>query len=199
MIGTVIAVGTTLGLLVLARRPRRRRRARSAGDEALSRLRRSGDNAMTWLGNTRVLIPGSAWADARKGGVDLLEAIGLVNPKAWAALRNAAAKLGLADVYLTSLYRSSGSGPHTEGRALDVGYLKRSGEPLVLLKRTAGDKRGEPELARRFREALVATAGVTQVLGPWWMYSKGSYDRPNDERTSLDVEHLTHVHLGVSA
>lgn len=147
------------------------------------------------LGGATLHLPASSWQNAREAGLSLEQSLGKLTGHAWIVLRTLVDELGLSDVWISSLYRATGTGPHTEGRGVDIGYLQRPGAPLVLLKREAdGAPALEPELARRAREVLARSRSVTQVLTPWWIRT-ASRDEPNDGKTDLDVEHRTHMHV----
>lgn len=118
-----------------------------------------------------------------------------VRPVGWDIVAAAARDLDLSEIYFTSLYRPTGTGPHTQGRGIDIGYVTRRGDPaLTLLRRENGQPIAEPELARELRESLVRH-GSTQVLTPWWIYSVGTRDDPNDMQRELDVSHQSHLHI----
>ncbi len=167
----------------------------------LARMRPSGPNAFeSSIGSTRLIFPASSWQNARQAGASFTDALGHLAPRGWLVLEQLARGLQLGELYLTSLWRASGTGPHTQGRGLDVGYLQRRKDAaLTLLARDAAADGDEPPLAKAARLLLQRSAHVSQVLTPWWMFSKGSYDRPNDSTSPLDVEHLTHLHVTLVA
>lgn len=149
------------------------------------------------VGTTKIIIPASAWENARDAGLDMRETVERVQPNAWPLLNAVASDLGLSEIYLTSLYRATGTGPHTEGRSVDIGYVRRGSEPLVLLRNDT-DPRSEPALAKALRLAL-KERGATQVLSPWWIYSKGTRDDPNTGAEGIDADHLSHLHVTLEA
>jgi hypothetical protein len=166
----------------------------------LRELRPAGPLAFeSRLNGARIHFPASAWQNARDAGLTFEQSLAKLGGHGWIVLRTLVDELGLSDVYVSSLYRATGTGPHVEGRGIDLGYLQRPGAPLVLLRRDAnGEPALEPELARRTREILVRSPSVTQVLTPWWIRTK-TRDGPNDGTTDLDVEHRTHLHVTTAA
>lgn len=165
-------------------------------------LRQTGPNDYeSSVGSTRLIFPASSWENARSAGLAFEDSLAQLTDSAWSTIGEIA-QLGLSDVYFSSLYRATGgTGPHTKGRGIDLGYVQRSGDAaLTLLKRDdAGEPEQEPALAQVVRNALVQSPHVTQVLSPWWMFSKGSYNRANDGMSDLDVEHFTHMHVTTAA
>lgn len=173
----------------------------SAADEVARRLVATGPSEFeSAIGKTTLIFPASSWANARSNGLSFDETLANLDPKAWEIVRRAARALDLSEIYISSGYRVGGSGPHTRGRGLDIGYVqRRSDHVLTLLKRENGSPQQEPELARLLREQLQQDPDVTQVLDPWWMYTRSNYSRPNNESFPLDVGHLTHLHITVAA
>lgn len=176
----------------------------TAAEEIARRLVATGPNEYeSALGRTTIIFPASSWGQARSNGLSFEQTLAALSPKAWEIIRRSAHALHLKTIYISSGYRVGyvgGNGPHTKGRGLDIGYVQDRADPvLTLLKRDNGSPHQEPDLARRLREQLQADPDVTQVLDPWWMYSKGSYSRPNNESSPLDVEHLTHLHITIAA
>lgn len=171
---------------------------RSRGSDAPrvpGELQPAGDGAYTMrVGNTSIILPESSWDNARDAGLDIYDVIDRTQPNAWPLLAAVAEDLGLSEIYITSLYRASGTGPHTHGRGVDIGYVRRHDEPLVLLRRNGGEPEVEPQLAMYLREAL-KDRGATQVLTPWWIFSKGTRDDPNTGAEGIDADHLSHLHI----
>ncbi len=175
--------------------------ARGRGSGIRQRMRAVGPDAFeSSVAGARLIFPASSWANARAAGASFDDVLEHMSPRAWIVLEQLARGLGLSEIYVTSMWRASGTGPHTSGRGLDVGYLRRPKDAaLTLLSRGADELGAEPPLAAAAREQLQRSTQVTQVLTPWWMFSKGSYDRPNDSTSPLDVEHLTHLHVTLAS
>jgi len=191
LIASVAVAGASLGYVAVTRE----RSADAIRNTVLRNLRSTGPaDYESTLGGTTLVFPEMAWRNARAAGLDIAETIRRTGDNAWLVLDDVSRQMDLATIYLTSIYRATGTGPHTRGNALDIGYVQARGEPLVLLKRIGGDPMQEPALAREFRQWLERSPRVTQVLGPWWMYG-GTRNRPNDMTSPLDVGHLTHVHI----
>ena len=156
-------------------------------------LKSTGDNVFTSrLADTTIIFPASSWENARDAGLTFGDVLAREQSNAWPMLNAVGQELGLSEIYISSLYRATGTGPHTEGRAIDIGYVRRGSAPLVLLKRTGDEP--EPKLAKQLRKALVAL-GATQVLTPWWIFSKGTRDDPNTGAEGIDADHLSHLHV----
>lgn len=185
--GVVVGIGSVVVAIRLARNTK---------SEIQSNMRQTGPSDFeSRIGSTRLLFPAESWASARNAGIDFAEMFEHVQPQGWDVVADAARDLDLSEIYFTSLYRPEGTGPHTQGRGIDIGYVTRRGDPtLTLLRRQAGQPTIEPELARSLRVSLVRH-GATQVLTPWWIYSVGTRDDPNDMRRELDVAHLSHLHI----
>lgn len=157
------------------------------------------DNAYeSRVGTTKVIFPAPSWENARAAGMTFTQVLAHVQPNAWALLNEVAQRLGLSEIYVTSLFRATGTGPHTSGRGVDLGYVRRGSDPLVLLRRVDAEPATEPALARELRVAL-REGGATQVLTPWWIYSKGTRDDPNTGAEGIDADHLSHLHITLEA
>jgi hypothetical protein len=187
--GTAVGVGAVAAAMLMWPNPR---------GAILHNLRQTDvDSFASRIGGTDLIFPAESWASNRNAGVDFATTISSVSPKAWAVIAKASSRLRLSTIYFTSTFRATGTGPHTTGRALDVGYVQRQGDPqLTLLRRTNYQPSEEPQLAREFREALVQ-AGASQVLTPWWIYSVGTRNEPNTGQDKLAQDHLSHLHITV--
>lgn len=196
---TIAVTGAAAAAIAIALRSR----TASAGERPPSTTRRplldlapdgDPDAFMATAGPAVLRFPASSWERARAAGLGFQETIDRVDPHAWTMLADAAEALDLDEIYLTSLYRPGDDGPHAKGRAIDVGYIRQHGHALVLLRRNGGAPEIEPPLAAAFREELVR-AGATQVLTPWWIFSKGTRNDPNTGAEGIDADHLSHLHV----
>ncbi|MDQ7836767.1 MAG: hypothetical protein RDU24_15415, partial [Humidesulfovibrio sp.] len=98
--------------------------------------------------------------------------------------------------------REVGTGPHTEGRAVDINKING-----VSVGELAAPKTPEAERARKAAENMVAQAkkdpNVNQVLGPSGCWGRDKFQRwrsldPNDDRDRSLIEgHRDHYHINV--
>ena len=172
--------------------------AESIRSKVMQSLRSTGPNAFeATFDGARLIFPANSWENARLAGVAFRDALSRMNLHTWLVIAELVRTLGLSQVHFTSLYRATGTGPHTKGRGIDFGYLQRVGDPaLTLLRRDdTGAPTTEPELARAARVALAAMPWTTQVLTPWWMHTGYTPDGPNLAADDLSIEHRTHMHV----
>ena len=65
-------------------------------------------------------FPESAWENARAMGMSFFQVLMALHPHAYEVLDGLTGKTGLQGLYFTSIYRSTGGGPHTLSAAVVV-------------------------------------------------------------------------------
>ena len=153
------------------------------------------------LGDMVVVLPPSAWQNARARGLDHLDVLSFTPAEVWQQLRSLGETLGLSELTLSGLWgdRSSGRSPHRAGRGVDLSAAVGPGGRLSFRTEQSGSRRDPPAMI----EALLTWARlrpeqVTQVLCPWWIWTADGVDRANTSSNARERGHLDHLHLTIA-
>ena len=166
-----------------------------------------GDAFRSTLGDAyfgcRLEFPESCWQEARAAGfADFRTLVGVfLVDDLFEVLGDLVLSVHLLGIRFSSLYRPTGLPPHVSGRGVDligVSDTALDREGLLWVDLRYATNPAEPALGTTVREALSSHPDVTQVLGPWWMWSRGRGVSCNEGRTPLELLHRTHLHFTVS-
>lgn len=162
--------------------------------ETTVRLRIANGNIID--ADCRIQFPASSWAIASVLLKDYKEVLKKTNVRIFEVLYRLIIDPTTlaADIKINGLWRPWIGHTHPDGRGIDIGSIRASNGEGVIFDFSVSDT--ESNYAARIRTSLTTNfTSINQYLSPWFMCNPINTCKPNEGKTSLEIQHRNHLHV----